>query len=107
MHPDTKIQSDYMLLMYVLFITIVITTLFFAPLGMAPADECANNVINRLSPWRVVLVTKANNMPASYNHVKKWCKAHTTDYEHVIINAVNELEEEPKADMYLDIINRY
>ena len=46
-------------------------------------------------------------MPASYSHVRKWCEAHTTDYEHEIMKAVDKLEDEPSADMYLDIINRY
>ena len=106
MHPDNQIKSDSTLLAYVLFITITVTMLFL-PFGMAPADECANNVINSLSPWRVVLVTKADSMPASYSHVRKWCEAHATDYEHEITNAADKLEEEPSADMYLDIINRY
>ena len=107
MHPDNQIKSDSTLLAYVLFIPITVTMLFFLPFGMSPADECANDVINRLSPWRVVLVTKADNMPASYSHVRKWCEAHTTDYEHEIMKAVDKLEDEPSADMYLDIINRY
>lgn len=107
MHPDNQIKSDSTLLAYVLFITITFTMLFFLPFGMAPADECANEVINRLSPWRVVLVTKADNMPASYNHVRQWCETHATDYNQEITNAVETLEEEPSADMYLDLNNRY
>lgn len=107
MHPDNQFKYDSTILAYVLLLALSISILFCLPFGMAPADECANDLINRLSPWRVVLVTKADDMPAKYNHVRTWCESHITDYEHEIMNAVENLEEEPSADMYLDLNNRY
>jgi len=107
MHPDNQIKSDFNFITYTLAITLIAVTLYCLPWGMAPADECANEVRSRLSPWRVLHLTQADKLPASYGHVRQWCESHTEDYPQLIIKTARTIEEEPRQDMYLDIVNRY
>lgn len=107
MHPDNQIKTDMSFLTYLVATILIAVTLYCVPWGMAPADECANDVRNSLSPWRVLQLTKSDKLPASYGHVRQWCESHLEDYQELIIDTANTIEEQPRSDMYLDIINRY
>jgi hypothetical protein len=107
MHPDNQIKTDMSFLTYLVATILIAVTIYCVPWGMAPADECANDVRNGLSPWRVLIMTKADNLPVSYGHVRQWCESHTEDYHDLMMKTIRTIEEEPRQDMYLDIINRY
>ena len=107
MHPDNQIKSDMSFLTYFVTTILIAVTLYCVPWGMAPADECANDVRNQLSPWRVLILTKANKLPVKYGHVRQWCEDHLENYQDLIRETYQTIEEEPPAEMYEHIMDSY
>ena len=79
MIPDEQIAQDLSIGVCLFIFVIAAMALLKEFGGYLPADECANRVIDTLSPYQVHQLTNSS-YPARYNEVRAWCDHHSTDW---------------------------
>jgi len=100
MHPDNQFKSDLCSSLAFSALAALLFMMFYvgSDFGYTPEDACANRVRESLSPWQVVLLTQGAEVPASYDHVRTWCKSNLDNYETEIKRASKY--EQFRSDMY-------
>ena len=80
MNPDQQIAQDLSIgvLLFILAVTMFALLKDFG--GYLPEDECANRVIESLSPYQVSQLTDSS-YPFEYNEVQQWCIMNPTDWD--------------------------
>jgi len=101
MIPDEQIAQDLSIgvCLFIFVITAVALLKDFG--GYLPADECANRVIDTLSPYQVHQLTDSS-YPAQYNEVRSWCVHHSTDWQRSIESARSYRELPNLLDMNIN-----
>jgi hypothetical protein len=103
MYPDRQIEQDTNYII-ITFISIIIgfAVMCSDSMGYAPADQCANDVRQSLSPHQTAVLTEHSTMPVPYSHIRTWCTAHLNDYEAEIDRAQDSIPEFGRVNLNLD-----
>ena len=79
MNPDKQIAQDLSIGVLIFILTITAAALLKDYGGYLPEDECANRLMQSLSPYQVSQLTNAN-YPPHYDEVRDWCIINPTDW---------------------------
>lgn len=101
MNPDQQIAQDLSIGVCLFIFVITAGALLKDFGGYLPADECANRVIDTLSPYQVHQLTNSS-YPAQYNQVRSWCVHHSTDWQRSIESARSYRELPNLLDMNIN-----
>ena len=101
MIPDEQIAQDLSIGVCLFIFVITAVALLKDYGGYLPADECANRVIDTLSPYQVHQLTNSS-YPARYNEVRTWCDLHSTDWERSLKAARSYRELPDLLDMNIN-----
>jgi len=75
MYPDDNLKDDAIVTTALCLLISAIIYLSIAKGGYAPADECANRIIETLSPVNVNKLTEGRaGLPTRYIDVRLWCE---------------------------------
>jgi len=99
MYPDKALGQDIAFIIIATLICATLLSLTSIDFGYAPRDECANEVINSLSPYQVSQLIDGA-LPSSYGDVATWCDSHLDDWS-ARIESARTFPTLPQYDMNL------
>lgn len=97
MMPDQQIATDVKI-SALLSVLIIVLWLTLSNGGYAPVDNCANQVLDSLSPYQVQQLTDSS-MPPRYTEVARWCTNYLDDWSS-LMNDARSYREFTTPDMY-------
>mgnify|MGYP007012439375 CR=1 FL=1 len=81
MHPDKTLLNDFAV--FILGSAMVVALLYImssSSTGYPPADQCAQAIRTKLSPYQAQQLTGSDQIPPRYETSRQWCEAHLDSY---------------------------
>ena len=100
MYPDKRLGQDILTVIISTAICAVLLGITSLDFGYAPKDECANELINTLSPYQVSQLIEGD-LPSSYGDVASWCTDHLDNWSDKMTEAKTYPEMPNTYDMTL------
>lgn len=100
MYPDKRLGQDIMLIVTISAVCALLLGLSSVEFGYAPKDECANELLNSLSPYQVSQLIEGD-LPSSYGDVASWCADHLDTWSSEMTEARTYPETPNSYDMNL------